>query len=237
MPARAATEPTAHRPKKRRERAQATRARIIDAALRLFILDGYTNTSVAALASEAGVAVQTVYFVFGTKGRLFIALVESLAGDGDTKTPVIQRDWVRDVAKAPDAARALALMVEHGTDIYVRMAPLAPSVRAACAIDPDVAQFFDVVAERRHQDMGRVLSGLATRDWLRAELTVERATDILSALLSHETYLSLTQGRGWSTPEYKAWVYALLLDQILRPETTDHNRQATAGLSFHHEPA
>src|SRR5258708_32790035 len=51
----------------RREQAQVTRARILDAASRLFASRGYRAVTVEDIAAEAAVAYQTVYAVFGTK--------------------------------------------------------------------------------------------------------------------------------------------------------------------------
>ena len=51
----------------RREKAQATRLRIVEAALAAFLDRGYSGTTMDAVAAQAGVAVQTVYFVFHTK--------------------------------------------------------------------------------------------------------------------------------------------------------------------------
>lgn len=67
----------------------AKRDGIVDAAQRLFLRQGYSGTSMDAIAAEAGVAKQTVYNHFGTKEDLFIAIIRSrcvhmtqLLGDG-----------------------------------------------------------------------------------------------------------------------------------------------------------
>src|SRR6266568_4651952 len=51
----------------RREQAQMTRQRILDAARRLLIKGTYSSVTMEDIAQEAGVAYQTVYAVFGTK--------------------------------------------------------------------------------------------------------------------------------------------------------------------------
>ena len=63
----------------KRERAEQTRTRIIDAAYRLFTQHGYEATTMQAVADEARVAVQTVYFTFHTKGGLLTATRASSA--------------------------------------------------------------------------------------------------------------------------------------------------------------
>jgi len=66
----------------RREQAEQTRRRIIKAAYQLFCDAGYEDTTMQHVAGSAGVAVQTVYFVFGTKAKL-LAEVESFVILGD----------------------------------------------------------------------------------------------------------------------------------------------------------
>lgn len=55
----------------------ATRAKLLDAALRLFARDGYTDTTVKAIARAAGVADGLLYSHFEGKRALLRALFES----------------------------------------------------------------------------------------------------------------------------------------------------------------
>src|SRR3954454_14812169 len=48
-------------------RGAATKARLLSAATHLFLDRGYVDTTVAAIAKEAGVALQTLYLSFGSK--------------------------------------------------------------------------------------------------------------------------------------------------------------------------
>src|SRR6187551_2878748 len=59
----------------RRQKALETRWRIMDAALAEFTERGYHDTTMAAIAERAGVAVQTVYLGFRTKSGLLEELV------------------------------------------------------------------------------------------------------------------------------------------------------------------
>ncbi len=52
----------------------ATRMQVLEAAQQLFEQDGYAATSMAAIASEAGVSLKTVYLAFETKSGLLRAL-------------------------------------------------------------------------------------------------------------------------------------------------------------------
>ncbi|MGO4420407.1 TetR/AcrR family transcriptional regulator, partial [Streptomyces sp. MCAF7] len=55
----------------------AKRQAILEAAVAVFLSEGYTRASVDVIADEAHVSKQTVYNHFGDKQRLFLAAVEN----------------------------------------------------------------------------------------------------------------------------------------------------------------
>ena len=65
----APVKPSAAKPS-RRERAAETRRKMLDAAITCFTTAGYDGTTMAQIAKQAGVAVQTLYFTFHTKAQL-----------------------------------------------------------------------------------------------------------------------------------------------------------------------
>ena len=88
-----------------------------------------------AVASDAGVAVQTVYFTFHTKAELLIAAVRVAGGaPGDPEVQSSARGSVG--PRCAHGRRRLALIVEHGNEIYARVAPLMLAVRAAAIRRP-----------------------------------------------------------------------------------------------------
>jgi TetR/AcrR family transcriptional regulator of autoinduction and epiphytic fitness len=218
-------------PRSRNERAAATRRTVVDAAYRLFCDGGYAATTMELIASSAGVAVQTVYYVFRTKAQLLQEVVEVAAAGEHDPVPVIERPWMREAMASPDAHRALAVSIEHGVDIYARVAPLNPALAVAAAADPQVAAFRARIAGTRRRGMSAMVSGFSERRQLRSGVTVERATDVMFVVISHETYLGLTHDAGWSLPEYKAWLFQTISQQLLAvPIWRD---DATRDLSFH----
>jgi AcrR family transcriptional regulator len=63
---------------RRQVAAAATRDAIVAAAARLFVQHGYDETSIARIAEEAGVAVQTIYNAVGGKGDLLAVVLRPL---------------------------------------------------------------------------------------------------------------------------------------------------------------
>jgi hypothetical protein len=126
--------------------------------------------------------------------------------------------------------RALALCIEHGTDIFERAAPLWAAIWAASATDPYVEQYWERVATARRAGMSQLAARLDDLGALRDDITPARATDVLLVLISHETFRALVQQAAWTLPAYKAWLFAALVHQLIRPGKVP--RSSTSGLSF-----
>lgn len=202
----------------RAERAQQTRTRMLDSARELFVTDGYAATTMERIAQASGVAVQTVYYSFRTKGHLLRELVEVTAAGEEGAGPVAQRPWMQGMLSATTGHRLLALAVEHGTDIFVRAAPLWPVVAAAVA-DPQVEQYWQQVAAGRRAGQAQMVARLAELGALRDGLEPDRATDRVVVLFGHDVFSGLVVDAGWSVPEYKAWLLTTLAHQLLKRPT------------------
>ncbi|GAA3137629.1 TetR/AcrR family transcriptional regulator [Planomonospora alba] len=189
----------------RSARARATRARIVAAATGLFTTAGYTATSITAIAAEAGVSEQTVYYAFGTKRAvLATALDLAVAGD-DEPVPTLERPWVRDALADPDPLGQIRRQVAGAGDIYLRAAPLLDVVRSAATTDPDLAGVWAVNVRQRLTVMRVFMDALARKTPLRDGLDTDTASDIALAVLSPETYNLLVGERGWEHARWQAW--------------------------------
>jgi len=200
----------------RAERAARTRLRIAEAAYELFATVGYGATTMEAVGKRAGVAVQTVYFVFHTKPRLLIETLKITGGGQEGTADVMARSWIQAVLAAHDGARRLALIAEHGTQIYRRLGPVWPAVLAAMG-DPEVSAAWQGVVRGRREGMRTIVTLMAERDELRDGLSVELATDLLFGIHRHELFLAFTGECGWSFDRYRAWTFVTLCDQLLPP--------------------
>lgn len=199
----------------RTDRAALTRQRILDCAAKLFVTEGYAATTMEHIARESGVAVQTLYYTFRTKGQLLCEAVEVTAARAEDPAPVAQRTWNQQMMTATSGQRVLALGVEHGADIYVRAAPLWPAVNAAAAADPQVEHYWRGVAANRRIGQARMVDQLAKLDALRTGLEPDKATDLVVVLFGHDVFRGLVGEAGWSVVEYKAWLFTSLVQQLL----------------------
>lgn len=217
----------------RKQRARETRRRMLDSAARLFASAGYVPTTMAAIASDAGVAVQTVHFTFHTKAELLRELIQVVSAGEEYPSPVMERAWVREALDAELGERTLALSVEHGTDIFRRIAPLRPSIETAASLDDEVADLWAKIAAARRAGIGKLIQSIVARGQLSVDQNVQNATDIMSVVHSHEAFLVLVESCGWSVEKYKAWQYETLCDQLLdKKRGLIDRRSAAKGLSF-----
>ena len=137
--------------RRREARAHDTRRRIIDAGLRLFLDNGYVETTVQGIAEKAGVAPATVYQAFGTKHTLLAAALDRAVGGDDTPVAVLDQDWVDEARHEPDPQRQLRLIVDGASRIAARTAPLKEVLRDAAATEPAARQLISEDHERRHR--------------------------------------------------------------------------------------
>jgi len=194
----------------RQRQAQQTREEILTAARSLFVEHGYAQTTVAQIAKQAGVAVQTVYSSVGSKAEVLVALLEASRSDAG----VPGRD--RAAAEAADPQEImrtgngiLRAVLESSGDVFRLLIDNA-------AADPDVAAAWE--RTKQYIRMG-VEAGVRRVDELGAlapGLSIDRAVDIISVVLSPRVYLGLLD-RGWSHDEIEALFESMAITTVLDP--------------------
>lgn len=206
----------------RRERAARTRARILEAARQLFLERGYAGATIPRIASEAGVAVETVYRASPGKAGLLAAVVETaLAGGMDiAELPVEQRPGIRRVIEAKDPVRKLQLYAATQPGVYGRAGPLLRVLDEAATSVPELAELRERYAARRLEGMRQLAAMLAEHGALRPGLSPQRAADMLVTVCSRANYDSLVTERGWAPEEYRVWLADTLVRTLLRPGST-----------------
>lgn len=200
---------------RRRAQAAATRAAVLDAAAHLFSTRGYGGTTMAAVAAEAGVAVETVYTAVGPKRRLLVEWVDrSVAGD-DRPVPVLQRDWVATIADEHDQRTQLRLVAAAVRQAAERAGAAFEVFRRAADTDPELAALWDAAQRNRLEDQTALVRLVAARGPLRDGLDVERAADVVWTVASPDVVRTLVHGRGWSHDAVEAWLADALVALLL----------------------
>lgn len=201
----------------RREQAAQTRRDIIEGAGRLFLEGGYSGTTMAAIAAEAGVVVETVYRAFNGKASLFGAVVEAALAGGTERAerPVEKRPVMAALIAEPDPRRQIELYASTQPGIHRRAGPLLRALRDARGLDPELAVIWDGMEASRRARQGRFTDQLASRGVLRHGLSAEEAGDILWTLCSLAVHDLLVLERRWSMKRYGEWLAAVLERELL----------------------
>lgn len=207
----------------RQEQARRSREAILDAAERQFLDAGYAATTVAAIAREAGVSVETIYKAFGGKSGLVRAVYErGLTGRG--MVPAYERsDRMREQESDPET-----IMRNWGAltaEVSSVVTPIRLLMRTAAASHPDLAAVLADSDRERLARMRHHARFLADRGYLRAGVTPAEATDVLWACSSPELYELFVLQRGWSRSRFGKFVAEFMIGALLPATTQSAPRQ------------
>lgn len=202
-----------------KERSERTRRAIVRAATEEFCASGFHGTTMAAIAKRAGVAVQTVYFVFHTKPLLLTASIDQAVVGNEAPTPPDLTEWWQEGTSTADGYRALELFVENVAIIEARAARLDRVARAAATTDFEVREVLAHHETLRVAGFRSYLATLSERGLLRERLTLDEATDVLLTLVGSTTFLEFTEGRRWAVERWIKWTTATLAWLLIEPTT------------------
>jgi AcrR family transcriptional regulator len=196
---------------RRQQQAQRSRDAVLDTARRLFLSDGYAVTTVAAIASDAGVSVETIYKSFGTKAGLVTAIWQrGLDGRGPISAPS-RSDELQ--ASTTDPEELIRRWGELTTEVMPLVAPILLLIRSAASTDPEMAALF---AQTDHQRLQRMRhNARSLRGHLRPGLTLTAAAEVLWIYSSPDLYDLLVLRANWSMDRYRRHLVSGMIGALL----------------------
>lgn len=200
----------------RRQAAAARRTRILDAARRHFSEQGYTATTIEAIAASAGVSAETIYLTHKTKAALLARVVDvALAGD-EEDAPLAERPLFEDVRNERDQRRQVRLLARNARIVLERSGGLQWTLLMASGHEPEIADLVDRYNRRRLEVMGTFIGWIEKNGPLAEGLTHGSATETYWALSSTEIHHMLRVRLGYSADDYETWLGNQLEKSILR---------------------
>ena len=197
----------------RRARALHTRTAILDAAERQFLEDGYGTATIASIAQEAGISVETIYKSFGSKSGLVREIYErGLEGRGDTRA-YDRSDVMRD--RESDPRTIMRGWGRLTAEVASVVTPIRILVRHLAMIDNEIAAVLEATETERLTRMRDHARFLKARGYLREGVTVSEATDVLWICSSLEIYELLVMRRGWSSARFARYVGSFMITALL----------------------
>ena len=199
----------------RQEQARRTRRTVLEAAHRLFLDRGYAATTVAAVAGEAGVSVETIYKSVGKKPELAKAVFDVAVVGDDEDVPMIEREFVARNMAEPDPVRKLEAYGDHLAVTAPRVSPILLVVRAAAASDVGAAAVWEQLQTERLTGMTMFAGHLDDGGHLRAGMSRDEARDVLWTYNSVELWDLLVSQRGWTNDRFGTWIGHQLVAALL----------------------
>lgn len=190
---------TAYHSPLRARQAADTRKAVLAAATRLFGERGWTGTTLAAIAAEAGTAVETIYSGFASKRGVLLAAIDvAIAGD-DAPWPIESRPEFAELGTGSRTER-LEAATRFITAALLRAVPLMKPLQEAAASDTGAMERLE-----RYETVRRatIAAGL---ELVLGQVPTDRLVDAMWVLASPEVFVKLTGERGWSVDSYRSWL-------------------------------
>jgi AcrR family transcriptional regulator len=200
-----------YRSVRRADAADETRARILDAATRLFVDKGYGKVTVNDIAREAGVAVPTVYASTGGKTAILGTIIDEAVRD-----PVVD-ETLAAVRKATDAREVINL-IANGTRVdNERYRDIIEVNRTAAAVDETATEILERSNRMYRQALAAALPRLREMNALQDQMTDQRATDLLWYYFGHRSWQTLVGELGWPWDDAEEWLRERAASGLLKP--------------------
>lgn len=207
---------TANRTYVQRRRAAAaaeTRSRIL-AAAREVIPEAETTVGVDEIARHAGVAVQTIYDHFGSKGGLLVAVVQ------DVQRSAGLLEALEGVFRSRDGESALRRMIAATLGLWHHAWPYIEFILRSRRVDKVVGGEMAELDTLRHAHLWVICRQLENEGRLRTRRRAAWAADQVFALTTATVYEELVARRGWSLNAAIDAITRAAMAGILKPETT-----------------
>jgi len=185
--------------------AAGTREAIVEAAGRLFAADGYVRTTIDGIATESGVAVQTVYNSVGNKAALLSAVLDSAAAGPGAQAGVL--DFMRErTRQAADLDALINMLADWFAEVHPRTAGINAVIARAAAVDEAAAQLEKDRAQQRLRRYEEAAAAARARGGLSSGMSDAEGAAAIWSLGHPQTYRALVQDAGWSVAAYREWI-------------------------------
>ncbi|HEX6300488.1 MAG TPA: TetR/AcrR family transcriptional regulator [Acidimicrobiia bacterium] len=205
-----------HSPR-REEQAKATKRAIIDAALELFMTNGYQETPVKDVAERAAVSEQTVYNSFGDKlGLLLSAAMVYMDPDEDNP----ETELLDALRAESDPIERIRMTARSSRETWEGGAlQLETMVFGTDARDPRLVELEEKGFAYKYQNTREVCEILFPDEIRQAGLSLDDIAAFATAVDSAATVATLLK-LGWTMNKWEEWIAELLvlfLDPAVKP--------------------
>jgi AcrR family transcriptional regulator len=187
----------------RAARAAETRIRIQRAAGKLFAERGFTATTISGIAQEAGVSVDTVYAIFGSKAAIVASMLEFFQHESQVNE--IQAA----IGNEQDPRRQLRIFVNSIRHLFDLGGDLF-SLALEAPTQPEMASMLEQGDGARLKACHAVVAMWKDKGVLPVKTDKKLAAETIYRLTSLETYFASIRQLGLTPDEHEEWVVSSL---------------------------
>jgi AcrR family transcriptional regulator len=186
----------------------------------LFAADGYARTTLAKIASAAGVSAETVQ-VQGSKAALLVAAVEYAAVGVSGEENILNLEVGRQLEAVASPAEAIELGVALQTKAHERSAGLSLALIGGANGDPELDRYLTALEASVTDQNRRVLEIYRHRGWLRDEMPFDELVETAAVFSSVGTFIRITRHDGWNVDRYRTWLRRMMTEIVFLPPQGD----------------
>lgn len=207
--------------KLRQSQAVQTKSRILEAAKKLFQIDGFEFVTIENLAKAADVSAPTIYALFQSKRGILHAIM-------DEALPVQQYDaLVAEVKKEKSVKKRLLFAAKIARQMYDAEREQIDIVRCVSVLSPELKELEIEREMRRYERQEATMKEMAKKHLFAKDLTLTKARDILWAFTGRDIYRMLVIERGWNSDEYETWLGNLLIATLVGASANNKEQIST----------
>lgn len=210
----------------RQAQAAQNRSRVLQVAHRLFVAQGYAQTSIAQIAREAGVSVPTVFAGFRSKANLLKEAVDTAIVGDEAEVPLAARPIMRRVHEGQTLDEVVGRLADVFAEVASRAGSIAVVAYAAADADPEIARLVAALDAQRLAGAGMLAATVASRLGVTDQATVTSIRDTIWTLNSPLQWDLLVRQRGWAAEAYRDWM-AVALGALCAASPTGSRQDAT----------
>jgi AcrR family transcriptional regulator len=190
----------------RASRVAETEERILAAARVLFVRDGYTATTLAAVADAARVGHRTLYVRFGTKAELLKRVIDvAIAGDAEP-IDVPHRDWFQAALTGSTVEERIGLLASGSAALFARAGDVMAVALQAEHAEPLLAEAARAGRAATCDLIRQFFTALRSDGLLPATVDLDWLCDTAGVLAHAQTYLLVCETLNWTSEQYLAWL-------------------------------
>ena len=199
----------------RAKQAEATRDKVVSAAVSLFAERGYAATTMPEIARRAGVSTETVQ-ANGPKLALLREAINLVSFGGTTDTDVRTTPFGQAMLGARTPVEAAQLAAAVLTQVNGGGLGLWLALAEGARHDESLAAAFRTLTSDIRTQTGVMLDEWASRGFLRDDLSREELLDRVVLIASVELYDRCVRVEGRSVDAYTRTLAGLLSDVLVR---------------------